>query len=268
MNVFVIDDPNDERIADYVRLKDATLVKKRGVFVAEGTEVVRTALTRGRFALRSVFLLDKRLEGISDALANFDGPVYVATPAVMNEVVGFDIHRGCLAAGAIPSPTDPMSIVPADGPATVLVLEALANHDNVGGAFRNAAAFGVDAVWLDPRSADPLYRKAIRTSMGATLTTPFARITDWPNGLERLRAAGFRVVALSPSGDVPLHSLGESERIAILVGTEGAGLSAEAMAAADTTARIEMAAGHDSLNVATAAAIGLYAVLAGSTRVG
>jgi tRNA G18 (ribose-2'-O)-methylase SpoU len=250
--VIVIDDPKDPRVADYVDIREAHLVKRRGVFLAEGTEVVRTFLTKSPLEKRSVLIADRRVDALRDVIDAAEVPVYVAAPEVMNRIVGFDIHRGCLAAGVVPRPASPHEVVPT-GAQTVLFLEGLANHDNVGQAFRNAAAFGVGAVWLDEACADPLYRKAIRTSMGAALTVPFARAR-----LEDLDALeGFEVVAMSPAGR-DLAEVPRSARTVVLVGTEGAGLSAAAMARADHTASIPMAPGHDSLNVATAAAIALY----------
>ncbi len=253
-----IDDPGDPRVADYVDIREAALVKQRGVFLVEGTEVVRTFLTKSPLEKRSLLLSDKRVDAMRDVADAAGVPVYVAAPAVMNRIVGFDIHRGCLAAGAVPAPVPAMDVV-GEGARTVLFLEGLANHDNVGQAFRNAAAFGVDAVWLDATCADPLYRKAIRTSMGAALTVPFARVTS--EDLNALAARGFTLVAMTPAGD-DLATLPRSDRTAVLVGTEGRGLEAATMARAHHRARIPMAPGHDSLNVATAAAIALY-VLAG-----
>lgn len=248
---------DDPRVADYANLRDAELVKRRGIFVAEGTQVVRTLVESRRMNVRSVFLSDKRVDEMRGALASTD-LVYVASPEVMSGVVGFDIHRGCLAAGDLPPPTDPRSLLPGEGPATVLVLEALANHDNVGAAFRNAAAFGVDAVWLDERCADPLYRKAIRTSMAATLTVPWARASL--DDVRALASQGYEVVAMTPAGERSLAQLERLDRVALLVGTEGRGLSEAALATATRRVRIDMAEGHDSLNVATAAAVALYAL--------
>lgn len=228
--------------------------------------VVRRLLEGSRFTTRSLLLTPAALASFTDLDARLAGlPVYVAEQRAMNAVAGFDIHRGCLAAGERgPSPAW-QEVVAAAG--TVVVLERVANADNVGGIFRNAAALGADAVLLDQASTDPLYRKAIRTSMGAALHVPFAVMTDWPGDLGRLRAAGFTLVALTPAvGARTLTDVasqlgaqpGTGRRIALLLGHEGSGLSDEALAAAGMHARIPMATSVDSLNVATAAAIALY----------
>lgn len=230
--------------------------------------VVRRLLERSRFTTRSLLLTPAALASFADLDARLAGlPVYLMDQQAMNAVAGFDIHRGCLAAGERgPSPAWQAVIAEAH---TVVVLERVANADNVGGIFRNAAALGADAVLLDQASTDPLYRKAIRTSMGAALHVPFAVMTDWPGDLGRLRAAGFTLVALTPAvGARTLTDVasqlgaqpGTGRRIALLLGHEGSGLSDEALAAAGMHARIPMATGVDSLNVATAAAIALYEI--------
>jgi tRNA G18 (ribose-2'-O)-methylase SpoU len=179
----------------------------------------------------------------------------------MEAVAGFPIHRGCLAAGE--RGTEESAETLADRARTVVVLEAIANHDNIGGIFRNVLAFGGDAVLLDDRCADPLYRKAIRVSVGASLTMPFARIDAWADGLARLSAAGYTLVALTPDAaaidiaGLPAERLGAG-RVALFVGAEGAGLGPETRAMADARVRIPMAPGVDSLNVATAAGIALH----------
>ena len=254
-----VDDP---RLADFRDVRDAELVKRRGVFIAEGTLVVRRLLQPGaRFPVRSVLLSQRRAEALGEVLDALDPsvPVCVAPQEVMDDVVGFPIHRGVLASGSV-EPTRRAEVT-ADGPRTLLVLEGLANHDNVGGAFRNAAALGAGMVLLDPTCADPLYRKAIRVSIGTTLTVPWRRLPDWPEGLGALRAAGYTIVALSPRGDAAeVSRYSRPAKVALLIGTEGRGLSEAALDAADVRVKIPMAEGVDSLNAATAAAVALHAL--------
>jgi tRNA G18 (ribose-2'-O)-methylase SpoU len=198
-------------------------------------------------------------------------PLYVAPKSVMSAVAGFDLHRGCLALGE-PSAllSLPSALEAATRSKTVLVLEAIANHDNVGASFRNARGFGVGAIFLDPRCADPLYRKAIRVSMGATLTVPFARMADWPGDLSKLEASGFSLAALTPRADaIDLVELARGSgappsKIALVLGTEGEGLSSEVLERAHYRWRIPMAEGADSLNVAVASAVALFALEAGA----
>jgi tRNA G18 (ribose-2'-O)-methylase SpoU len=268
-----ITSPDDPRIADFANIREAELVRARGVFIAEGVEVVRAMVAASRFPLRSILIAERHLEPMSDVLERANAPVYVAPQEVLSAIAGFDLHRGCLAAGersAIPGAESLLKDLPAR--ATIVAAEAIANHDNVGAIFRNAAAFGAEAVLLDPRCADPLYRKAIRVSMGHVLRLPFARLDPWPDALDRLRAEGFALWALSPRATLELGAwLADGDppppRVALLFGTEGEGLSAPALARAEIHARIEMAEGVDSLNVATAAAVALFAMRAKERRV-
>lgn len=271
-----VEDPSDPRVADYREVREAELVRRRGVFLAEGTEVVRTLVLRGRFPVRSILLAGDRVDGMADALAHAppDCPIYVASRDVMSAVAGFDIHRGCLAAGArsaLPALDElvgAQTSVDAPGPPEVWVAaEGLANHDNVGGLFRNAAAFGARGVLLDPRAADPLYRKAIRVSMGASLTLPWTRMEPWPEALDTLCARGFAVWALAlgeGSRDLAAHVARPStplpRRIVLLAGTEGTGLTEDALARVTDRWVIPMAPGVDSLNVSTATGIALFAL--------
>jgi tRNA G18 (ribose-2'-O)-methylase SpoU len=249
-----IDTPDDPRLADYRNIPDPELLRSRSLFIAEGRHVVRRLLEAPRFRTRSILVTPAAQHGLRDVLPRADDiPIYVVTQDVMDAVSGFNIHRGCLAVGERPQPVAWGDVV---RDATLLViLERVSNADNVGGIFRNAAAFGVDAVLLGPDCTDPLYRKAIRTSMAAALRVPFATLDDWPRDLERLRAMGFTLIALTPVGQ-PFRVA--SSKIALIVGHEGEGLTPAALAAADIRARIPMADGVDSLNVATAAAIALY----------
>jgi tRNA G18 (ribose-2'-O)-methylase SpoU len=248
---------SDPRLDEYRNVPDPELLRARGIFVAEGRLVVRRLLDTPRFRTRSVLLTNAAYAAIGDVVDRSpDLPVYVVTQEAMNEIAGFNIHRGCLAIGERPPDTPWTDLV--QGASRVVVLERVSNADNVGGIFRSAAAFGADAVLLGPACADPLYRKAIRTSMGAALRVPFATMPDWPGDLVRLREAGFRILALTPGSDAtPLTDVG-GRTSALLVGHEGEGLSAAALAAADVRVRIPMAAGVDSLNASTAASIALY----------
>jgi tRNA G18 (ribose-2'-O)-methylase SpoU len=260
-----IDDPGDPRLADYRDLKDAERRRRQGLFIAESREVVRRLLSGGRFRARSVLLTPPGLEALRDALtAGQPGVrVLVTRQEIVRAVVGYDFHRGCLAVGERGSEPSPPALIDPTGPRLVLGLEDLTNPDNVGGVFRNALAFEVDGVLLSAACADPLYRKTIRVSVGGSLCVPFARTNDWPGALNALRGGGYTVIALTPrQGTVDIAEFGASrpipERAALLLGSEGAGLSAEARMAADVEVRIPMAPGVDSLNVATACGIALH----------
>jgi tRNA G18 (ribose-2'-O)-methylase SpoU len=258
---------DDPQVADYVDVQEASLARRAGAFIAEGTELVRTMIHRSRHPVRSVLVSEKRLEAMREDLGLLDArvPIYVAAQPVMNAIAGFDIHRGCLAIGersAIPGADELLASIEDPGGSVLIVLEGLANHDNLGGVFRNAAAFGARAVLLDPTCADPLYRKAIRVSMGAALTVPFARLSPWPDALAVLRDRGYRVAALTPAPDAEdlRRAPIEGSRWALLLGTEGVGLTPAALARADRRWRIAIEPVVDSLNVATAAGIALFAL--------
>lgn len=264
-----IDDADDPRVADYQQLREADLAGRRQAFIAESEVVLRVLVDRGRFPIRSILLAASRVDKVSDVLDGLDPsvPIYVAPQAVLSAVVGFRFHRGIVASGQRldpPPASELLEALPARG--RIVVLEGLTNHDNVGGIFRNAAAFGASAVLLDPTTCDPLYRKAIRVSVGGSLVVPYTRTASTRAAVAAARAAGFTTVALSPSpAAVPMEALFATEvpeRVALLVGTEGPGLDAESMAAADVVCRIEMAPGFDSLNVSTATGIALHRVLA------
>jgi len=274
MNWIPIDTPGDPRIADYADQKDAWLRVQAaadqgepttglpgGLFMAEGLLVVEQVV-RSRHQVRSILGTSHRLAALKDRLGTIpdDIPVFVAEQEVMDQIAGFPIHRGLLAcARAAESPTLDDLLAQAT---TLVILENLTNHDNVGGIFRNVAALAGDkaAVLLSPRCCDPLYRKAIRVSMGHVLHVPFARATDWPSDLGRVSEAGFTTIALTPDpGAKPLSpGLGPvSGPVALLLGAEGPGLSTEALGKADLIARIPMADGVDSLNVSVVAALAL-----------
>lgn len=261
MPLLRIEDPTDNRLDDYRNVPDPELIRRRGIFVAEGRLVVRRLLAESRLTARSVMLTEPARESLADVLAaRPDLPVYVVPPQVMNGITGFNIHRGCLAIGERPREASWREIIA--GGETIVVLERVANADNVGGVFRNAAAFGASAVLLDGVSTDPLYRKAIRTSMGAALRVPFARAEPWPGVLHELRERGFATVALTPaSSALPIRATVAAvgpRRVALVLGHEGEGLTEAALDACELRARIPISSNVDSLNVATAAAIGFY----------
>jgi len=258
--VIPVEDPGDPRVAAYRDVRERDLVGRQGLFVAEG-EVVLRVLARSRLH-RPVSLLvaQKRVAGLGDLIEALpdDVPVYAAGQAVMDSVVGFPIHRGLLALGrrvAEPQPDDLLARLPER--ALILALCGISNHDNMGGLFRNAAAFGADAVILDADCCDPLYRKAIRVSVGAALITPFARLAPGQDLLALLEARGFEAVALSPRGQTRLADLSRPARAAVVLGAEGPGLS-EALLARARSVRIPMADGFDSLNVAVTAGVVLH----------
>ena len=269
MFVIPIDDLNDPRIADFRNVPDPELLRQRGVFIAEGRLVVRALLTASRYRPRALLVTETALRSVQDL---FDGgqddeeevPLFLATPACMHEIIGFNVHRGCLALGERPAELSMADVLPAgSNPRLVVALEGLGNADNIGGVFRNAAAFGADAILLSPGCCDPLYRKAIRVSMGASLSMPFAPVADWPDGVAALRERGFSIVALTPDLDATdLREFASAarcpRRVALLLGTEGDGLSPDAKALADARVRIAMQPGVDSLNVATAVGIALH----------
>ena len=262
----------DPRLADYRNLTDAELLARRGRFIVEGRGNLRVLLSRSAFRPESILLGEAAFTALRADLAVFarEIPIFVAPQPVLDGVVGFKIHRGALAACLRPPPRNPDALageVLARFPrARVVVLEGVRDADNVGGVFRNAMALGARAVFACDRSCDPLYRKAIRTSMGGALCVPFARTGELIGFLARLRAAGFSIWAFDPKA--PGDELGgfaprASGPVALLLGTEGEGLSEAALSAADRRVRIAMEPDVDSLNVATAAAIGLH-VLRGS----
>jgi tRNA G18 (ribose-2'-O)-methylase SpoU len=258
-------DAGDPRLADYVRLTDVHLRRSleapRGLFIAEGEKVIRRAIGAG-YPVRSLLITETKLAGLADLAASCPGPVYLVAPEVAEELAGYQVHRGALASmQRLPLP----SVAAVTGHARrIVVLEDIVDHTNVGAIFRCVAALGFDAVVLAPRCADPLYRRSVRVSMGAVFTVPYARMADWREGLDGLRSAGFRLLALTPAPEaVPIGEVAEvaarpDSRLALLLGTEGDGLSARWRGQADLPVRIPMRRGVDSLNVASAAAIACY----------
>jgi tRNA G18 (ribose-2'-O)-methylase SpoU len=266
-----ITDPDDPRLEAYTRMRERDLVGRAGRFIAEGEVTLRLLLgRRSRFRAESVLLAPERWPGLAGDVAacRQPPPVYLAAKAVMSAVTGFPIHRGVLAVGLRGPEPDAAAIVPPPAaPALVLGLSGLTNHDNVGSAFRNAAAFGADLVLLDAGSCDPLYRKSIRVSAGAALIQPFARIPAGQDWLQVARTLGLQALALSPGATETLDDLAAPARALLILGTEGPGLDAATLARARPV-RIPMAAGFDSLNVATAAGIALHAIARSQGRVG
>ena len=266
MPVVPVDDPLDPRLRDFRDVPDPVLLRRRGLFVAESRFVVRELLVHPRLIARSLLVTPAAFDSLGDLLDDRTLgtlSVYVAPPPVLKQVTGFRVHRGCLAVGERPPPATDTDLPALADARLAVVLEQVGNPDNVGGIFRNAAAFGGGGVLLGPGCCDPLYRKAIRTSIGATLRIPYGEIPDWPDGLGRLREHGFTTVALVPdrdADDLPALAAAPPPRTALVLGTEGAGLSDDAAARVDRRVRIPMAAGVDSLNVATAAGIALYAL--------
>lgn len=260
-DVIRIDDPGDPRVAPYLSIRERDLVGRRGEFIAEGEVVLRVLLGAGaRCRPTSLLVAENRLPGLAPLIRRLprDTPVYAARQPVMDAIAGFHIHRGILAHGAKPPDPGAATLMASLGRrALVMALFGISNHDNMGGLFRNAAAFGVGAVLLDPRCCDPLYRKAIRVSVGAALSVPFARLGEEEDVLALLKAQGFAALAFSPQGGAPISALEPQQRVAILLGAEGPGLPASILSRARAV-RIPMAAGWDSLNVAAASAIALH----------
>jgi tRNA G18 (ribose-2'-O)-methylase SpoU len=256
-----IDDPADPRLADYRDLRDVELRKslegEQGLFIAEGEKVVRRALQAG-FAPRSFLMARRWLDGLADLMGRTDAPCYVVSEQLAEQVTGFHVHRGALASlhrRPLPTVTEVLA-----GARTVVVLEDVVDHTNVGAIFRSAAALGVDGVLLSPRCADPLYRRAVKVAMGTVFTMPYARLEHWYDAVPALSAAGFHTVALTLAADaVDLEAaVAGRDRLALLLGTEGHGLSERWAATADVRAVIAMAPGVDSLNVAAATAVACY----------
>ena len=255
-----IEDADDPRIAGFRDIRERDLAGRDGHFVIEGEVVLRTAARGGRFAIDAVLLAQKRVEGLADLIEALPAatPVYSAGQAVMDAIAGFPIHRGILALGRrAPAPSPDALLDSLSGPAVVVALFGIGNHDNMGGVFRNAAAFGAGAVLLGSDCCDPLYRKAIRVSVGAALTVPFAWLSAEDDPVALLDRHGFAALALSPAGAQPLASLRRPPRAALLLGSEGPGLD-EALLARAQTVSIPMAGSFDSLNVATSSGVALY----------
>ncbi|MGW7080887.1 TrmH family RNA methyltransferase [Streptomyces sp. NPDC054871] len=262
-----IDDPTDPRLRDYTGLTDVELRRKRepaeGLFIAEGEKVIRRAKQAG-YEMRSMLLSAKWVDVMRDVIDEVPAPVYAVNPDLAEQVTGYHVHRGALASmQRKPLPTSDELLTRAR---RVVVMESVNDHTNIGAIFRSAAALGMDAVLLSPDCADPLYRRSVKVSMGAVFSVPYARLESWPKGLDGVREAGFNLLALTP--DEKAKTLDEAaphrmDRVALMLGAEGEGLTTKALMAADEWVRIPMAHGVDSLNVGAAAAVAFYAVATG-----
>ncbi|MFG3405304.1 TrmH family RNA methyltransferase [Streptomyces sp. NPDC048142] len=266
-DIITVDDPDDPRLSDYIGLTDVELRRRRepaeGLFIAEGEKVIRRARQTG-YEMRSMLLSAKWVDVMRDVIDEVPAPVYAVAPDLAERVTGYHVHRGALASmQRKPLPTSDELLTTAR---RVVVMESVNDHTNIGAIFRSAAALGMDAVLLSPDCADPLYRRSVKVSMGAVFSVPYARLEAWPKGLETVREAGFRLLALTP--DAKATSIDEAaphrlERVALMLGAEGEGLTTKALMAADEWVRIPMAHGVDSLNVGAAAAVAFYAVATG-----
>ena len=264
MHVTRITDLDHEALADYTRLTDVALRRvsepEGGLYIAESTKVIERALRAGHVP-RSVLMTDRWLPDVEPLVADHDGEIFVGDAALLETLTGYHLHRGALAAMHRPELPSVASVL--QGARRVVVLEDVVDHTNVGAIFRAVAGLGADAVLITPRCADPLYRRSVRVSMGTVLQVPWTRLPEWPSGTALLREAGFEVAALALS-DVAVtldaYAAAPPDRVALLLGTEGDGLSRAALQAADTVVTIPMLHGVDSLNVAAASAVALWAL--------
>ena len=259
-----VDDPADPRLADYRDLRDVQLRQhleaEHGLFLAEGEKVVRRAVESGHRP-RSFLMAPRWLDGLADVLEGSDAPCYVVSEALAEQVTGFHVHRGALASlerRPLPSVDEVLA-----GARTVVVLEDVVDHTNVGAAFRSCAALGIDALLLAPRCADPLYRRSVKVAMGAVFSVPWTRLDDWYDALPAVSARGFTTVALTLADDATEieEAVAGLEKVALVLGSEGHGLSARWEWSADRRAVIPMRAGIDSLNVAAATALASYVTM-------
>ena len=259
-----ISDLSDPRLEDYAHLTDVALKKsggEHGLYLAESLLVLQRALRAGHRP-RSVLVLGASVADAVEAVGEHDIPIFVGAPGLLEQLTGYLLHRGLIASMHRPALPSPASLLAESK--RVVVLENVVDPTNVGAIFRSVAAIGADAVLVTPRCSDPFYRRAIRVSMGTVLQVPWTRVGDWPSLRAELVEAGFHVAALALTADaVPLRDFAANapERVALVLGTEGDGLTAEALAAADTVVQIPMRHGIDSLNVAAAAAVAMYALV-------
>lgn len=257
-------------LADYRALTDVELRRRsepaHGIFIAEGEMVIRRALRAG-YPMRSALMTQRWVSSVADLVADIDVPLYVGSEELLESVTGFHVHRGALAAmGRLPLKSV-ADVLPQSS--RLVVLEGVNSHTNLGAIFRSAAGLGMDAVLLSPTCADPLYRRSVRVSMGEVFSIPYARIESWPSGVTELREAGFRVLALTPdprAKSIDDIEVRDDEKLALLLGAEGPGLSKNALEAATREVRIPMGNGVDSLNVAAAAAVACYAIARKTAR--
>jgi tRNA G18 (ribose-2'-O)-methylase SpoU len=264
MQLVPVDDPADPRLSDYFRLTDVVLRRlsepEGGLYIAESTKVIQRALDAGHRP-RSVLLQEKWIPDLAPLLEHVDVPVYVALASMLEQITGFVLHRGALA--SMHRPELPTVAELLRDARRVVVLEDIVDHTNVGAIFRAVAGLGADAVLVTPRCADPLYRRSVRVSMAAVLQIPWTRLPEWPQGADELHAAGFEIAALALDDDaidLDAYATDPPERVALLFGTEGDGLSRAALSNADRVVTIPMQHGIDSLNVAAASAVALWAL--------
>ncbi|MCU1405588.1 MAG: putative tRNA/rRNA methyltransferase [Glaciihabitans sp.] len=264
MHLVPITDLTADGLADYAKLTDVSLRRVSepagGLYIAESAKVIARALAAGHRP-RSVLLQEKWLPEIEPLLAGFDGPIYVGDVGLLEQLTGFQMHRGAIASMQRP----PLATVAQTvaGASRIVILEDIVDHTNVGAIFRSVAGLGADAVLITPRCADPLYRRSVRVSMGTVLQVPWTRIPSWPEGAAELKELGFHIAALAlddTAVELDDFVVGAPERVALLLGTEGDGLSRDALREADTIVTIPMLHGVDSLNVASASAVALYAL--------
>lgn len=262
MAIIRVNDLTAPGLDDYARLTDVVLRRLSepagGLYIAESSKVIQRAIAAGH-SPRSFLVLEKWLPEVEALAEQFDVPVFVGDDAVLSSLTGFSLHRGALASMHRP-PLVPVDELIADAK-RIVVLEDLADHTNVGAIFRAVAGLGADAVLITPRCADPFYRRSVRVSMGAVLQVPWTRLPEWPEAREMLSARGFHIAALAlEEGAMSLDDFSASapERLALVMGSEGDGLSRAAIAAADTVVTIPMSRGVDSLNVAAASAVALW----------
>ena len=264
MHIERVRDAASDEVADYARLTDVALRSAHepaeGLYIAESAKVIRRAIGAGHHP-RSVLMEEKWLPTLEETLAPFDIPVHIADPDQLEAITGYRVHRGALAAFERPALPEPAALL--EHARRVVVLEDIVDHTNVGAIFRSVAALGADAVFVSPRCADPLYRRSVRVSMGTVLQVPWTRLPEWPDAASLLHGHGFSIAALAlEDGAVSLRELAADppQRLALVFGAEGDGLSRTALDAADRVVTIPMAHSVDSLNVAAAAAVVLYAL--------
>jgi tRNA G18 (ribose-2'-O)-methylase SpoU len=266
VHVIQITDLDQDGLADYSRLTDVVLRRLSepagGLYIAESTKVISRALAAGHQP-RSVLVQEQWLDDMETLLAGYDVPIYVGSGELLETLTGYNLHRGALAAMHRPALAPVEQVIA--GARRIVVLEDIVDHTNVGAIFRAVAGLGADAVLVTPRCADPLYRRSVRVSMGTVLQVPWTRLPEWPAGADILKAAGFHLAALALTDDAVTlddFSADQPERLALVLGTEGDGLSRQALDQADTVVTIPMLHGVDSLNVAAASAVALWALRA------
>ncbi|RLQ82389.1 TrmH family RNA methyltransferase [Salinibacterium amurskyense] len=262
MNVIRVTDLADPRLSDFANLTDVALRRRTepagGLYIAESSKVIARALRAGHQP-RAILVLEQWLDDVAELLGDSETPVYVGESDLLEQLTGFNLHRGALA--SMHRPVLPTVADLVRDARRIVILEDIVDHTNVGAIFRSAAALGADAVLITPRCADPLYRRSVRVSMGTVLQVPWTRIPNWPEDAAELKAAGFHLAALAlndDSVDLDTFAATAPERVALILGTEGDGLSRSTIETADTVVKIPMMHGVDSLNVAAASAVGMY----------